>query len=254
MVLLMSWIYHDSFFEEAKKQVIEIMGPKCSPFIKLKLLFVSVAGGYEYDENGFPSVYKVDEKGFPYYCLVSININPHHGVINNMQLHWRAEDETIVFPNDDISNKKVTFWLENIPSDEKIKEKFASHEYIWKRPAKKESSIDKKSYRFKIREMGWFGMSFPEINIRIKTPAKLDILANFIGNTVENYNQRSESKEDFDEDDLTNLGLIHNFDYVKKKKDVYLFTFDMGTALDGVDAILQALNESDLEIELITLE
>jgi hypothetical protein len=102
--------------------------------------------------------------------------------------------------------------------------------------------------------MGWFGSSFPDIGIRIKTPVNIEILAEFIGNAIESYNQKSLLKDDYDENDMTNLGLIHNFSYEKRKKNVYLFTLDMGSALDGVDAILQALNNSDFEIELITLE
>jgi hypothetical protein len=246
MDFYIEWIYHDSFFKEAKKQVIEIFGPKCSPFIKLKLLYVSVAGGSEYGEDGRPSVYKVDEKGFPYYCLVSIDIKPCYGVLNNMQLHWRAEDDTVVFPNDDISDKKVTFWVENIPSDEKIKEKFARNEYLWKRE-KTEYLIDKKAYRFKTREFGWFATSFPDINIKIKSTASLKNLNSVVGNAISTFNREGEIDEGEN-------GLIHYFDSKKKKKDVYYYTIDTGSAfIGGVEAILKALNDSDLVIEYITL-
>jgi hypothetical protein len=60
-------------------------------------------------------------------------------------------------------------------------------------------------------EMGWFGSSFPDIGIRIKTPVNIEIVAEFIGNAIESYNQKSLLKDDYDENDMTNLGLIHNF-------------------------------------------
>ena len=227
-------MYHDSFFEEAKKQIVAIMSPKCSVFIKLKLLYISL---YRY---------QVDEKGFPYYNSLGININPCHLVLKNMQLYWRSEDNDIVFPSDDISNKKVTFWVENIPSDEEIKEKFARHEYLWKRE-KTEYLIDKKQYRFKIRELGWFATSFPDITIKIKSTASLDSLDAVIGNAVSTFNEEGEMNEGEN-------GLIHDFDSKKKKKDVYAYTIDTGSAMiGGVEAILKALHDSDLAIEVVTL-
>jgi hypothetical protein len=172
---------------------------------------------------------------------------------SKVELHWRSSDGSIVLASDDVTDKEISFWIENMPSQERLQQVVERNEYMWKRPTK-EATIDKKLYRFKIREMGWFGSSFPDIGIRIKTPVNIEILAEFIGNAIESYNQKSLLKDDSDENDMTNLGLIHNFSYEKRKKNVYLFTLDMGSALDGVDAILQALNNSDFEIELITLE
>ncbi len=234
MDLIIELRTHDSFYDEAKKQIIAIMSPKCSPFIKIKLLYVLL-----YD-------YKIDEKGFLYYEFLEIDIKPCYVVLKGMQLHWKSEDDTIVFPSDDISNKKITFSIENIPSNEEIQEKFARHEYLWKRE-KTEYLIDKKHYRFKIKEFGWFGSSFPDITIKIKSTASLDCLDVVVGKAISTFNKEGEINEGEN-------GLVHYFDSKKKKKDVYSYTIDTGSSLiGGVEAILKDLNDSDLDIEVVTL-
>lgn len=196
----------------------------------------------------------MDKDSFYYYKSLLIGIDKTaHCLVSDVHLHWRSSDGSIILPSDDLTDKEISFWIENMPSQERLQQVVERNEYMWKRSTK-EATIDKKLYRFKIREMGWFGSSFPEIGIRIKTSVNIEILAEFIGNTIDSYNQKSLLKDDFDKNDMTNLGLIHNCSYEKKKKNVYLFTLDMGLALDGVDAILQALNNSDFDIELITLE
>ncbi len=234
--------YSESFFKKVESFLMIYFNSKFSVHMNTSLLWIGCFA---------PTI---DKDRFYYYKSLLIGIDKTaHCLVSDVHLHWRSPDGNIILPSDDVTDKEISFWIENMPSQEQLKQIIERNEYLWKRPSK-EVTIDKKLYRFKIREMGWFGSSFPEIGIRIKTPVNIEILAEFIGNTIDSYNQKSLLKDDFDENDMTNLGLIHNCSYEKKKKNVYLFTLDMGSALDGVDAILQALNNSDFEIELITLE
>ncbi|PAC28171.1 hypothetical protein [Flectobacillus sp. BAB-3569] len=233
--------YSESFFKKVESFLKIYLKSEFSVHMNTSLLWI---GCYT------PTI---DKDSFYYYKSLSIGIDKTaYSLVSDVQLHWRSPDGNIILPSDDVTDKEISFWIENMPSQEQLKKIIERNEYLWKRPSK-EAMIDKKLYRFKIREMGWFGSSFPDIGIRIKTTVNIEILAEFIGNTIESYNQKSLLKDDSDENDMTNLGLVHNFSYEKRKKNVYLFTLDMGSALDGVDAILQALNKSDFEIELITL-
>lgn len=234
--------YSESFFKKVESFLKIYFNSEFSVHMNTSLLWIGCFA---------PTI---DKDGFYYYKSLLIGIDKTaHCLVSDVHLHWRSLDGSIVLASDDVTDKEISFWIENMPSQERLQQVVERNEYMWKRPSK-EATIDKKLYRFKIREMGWFGSLFPEIGIRIKTSVNIEILAEFIGNTIDSYNQKSLLKDDFDENDMTNLGLIHHCSYEKKKKNVYLFTLDMGSALDGVDAILQALNNSDFEIELITLE
>jgi hypothetical protein len=226
--------YHDSFLKEAKKQLTEIISAEYSDYIKPSMLFMSLC---EFKDNEIP-----------FYSYASIIVaKASFGLISKMQVFWKSEDETKVYPTDDITGKKLVFWIEGIISKEDFRGKIERNEYLWKRP-KEENLVDKKEYRFKIKEMGWFAASFPNIGIRIQSDTDLDNLSEVIGNAIEAYNQASESEE-------REYGLIHNFDSKKTKKGVYLFSIDTGSALvDGVKAVLNALDKSDFNIELVTLE
>jgi len=232
----------ESFLEKVESFVVLIIKSEVVPHVKESLLWI---GLYIRKSDVNNSIY--------HFCMIDVLVAKAALRIWDVELHWRSSDGSIVLASDDVTDKEISFWIENMPSQERLQQVVERNEYMWKRPTK-EAMIDKKLYRFKIREMGWFGSSFPDIGIRIKTSVNIEILAEFIGNAIESYNQKSLLKDDSDENDMTNLGLIHNFSYEKRKKNVYLFTLDMGSALDGVDAILQALNDSDFEIELITLE
>lgn len=234
----------ESFLEKVESFVVPIIKSEVVPHVKESLLWIGL------------SIRKSDNNNLIYHFGI-IDVMVAKAALSiwgsKVELHWRSSDGSIVLASDDVTDKEISFWIENMPSQERLQQVVERNEYMWKRTTK-EAMIDKKLYRFKIREMGWFGSSFPDIGIRIKTPVNIEILAEFIGNAIESYNQKSLLKDDSDENDMTNLGLIHYFSYEKKKKNVYLFTLDMGSALDGVDAILQALNDSDFEIGLITLE
>jgi hypothetical protein len=227
--------YHNSFLQEAKKQLTEIIKVKYSAYIKPSMLFM------------FMCELKEDEEGLPFYSFVDLLVTKaSFGLNNKMQVFWKSEDGTKVYPTDDITEKKLIFWIEGLVSEEDFRGKIERNEYLWKRP-KEENLINKKEYRFKIREMGWFAVSFPDISIRIKSNTNLDSLNEVVGNAIEEYNKTSN-------DDREN-GLIHYFQSKKIKKGVYLFSIDTGSALvEGVEAVLKALNKSDFNIELLTLE
>jgi hypothetical protein len=66
---------------------------------------------------------------------------------------------SIILPSDDVTDKEISFWIENMPSQEQLKKVVERNEYLWKRPTK-EAIIDKKLYRFKIRNgLVWFFIS-----------------------------------------------------------------------------------------------
>lgn len=227
--------YHNSFLQEAKKQLTEIIKAEYSAYIKPSMLFM------------FLCELKEDEEGLPFYSFVDLLVGKaSFGLIKEMQVFWKSEDGAKVYPTDDVTGGKLIFWIEGLISKEDFRGKIERNEYLWKRP-KEENLINKKEYRFKIKEMGWFAVSFPDISIRIKTNTNLDSLNEVIGNAIEQYNKTS--------DDDGENGIIHYFHSKKIKKGVYLFSIDTGSALvEGVEAVLKALNKSDFNIELLTLE
>jgi hypothetical protein len=227
---------HPTFLNEAQIQLSKIVKSQYEELINPTLLFISMYG-YHYNENGQP-FYKYGYIGVDKANLV---------IISGFQVLWRSEDGSIIDRLDDLSDKKIIFWIENFPSNELVEDVIERYSFHWKRP-KSESLIDKKKYRFKIREMGWFGASFPDVGLRIKTSTDLVTLSNIIEKAIDDFNIKSEAN------DCKN-GLIHHFTSVKKKKGVYLFSIDAGSAMiEGIEEILNALNNSDFDIELVTLE
>ena len=124
--------YSESFMEEVKRQLTQIFENEFARHIKLSMLWLNLCA------------IELDETGFPFYSYMSINIpKANFGLFNRIEVHWQSEDGSIVFPTDDIKDKKISFSLKGMPTQEKIEDAIARNKYRWE-PIKRENLFNKK--------------------------------------------------------------------------------------------------------------
>jgi hypothetical protein len=122
----------ESFLEKVESFVVPIIKSEVVPYVKESLLWIGL------------SIRKSDNNLIYHFGIIDVMVAKAALSIwgSKVELHWRSSDGSIVLASDDVADKEISFWIENMPSQERLQQVVERNEYMWKRPTK-EATIDK---------------------------------------------------------------------------------------------------------------